>query len=243
MRLGWIIYGLTVVSWLTAPTALAGRAFPCRAEGGTPAAWERWADAAERSGWGWDVHCDDPADEACQQWAKAVRRDDDERKKRRKDKKRRDDDSDSRDDDSGSRDDGDDGDDDDDEQRRTGDDDEEDDDGGGDDEHTGTQNGQMTYYWASEPDIGYGSGNLGACDNQLVAFQSVAVPKARWGELKGRVVSIEGVCERCVVDDMCAGPGCKDLDLYVGTDNSEGYDGIESVRFRVGKQVPGHPCL
>lgn len=221
--------GLTALSWLAAPSLAAGRTFPCRSGdgGGTPAAggeWARWADAAEGAGWRWDVRCEDPGDEACAAWAAEAKKAG--KKDRKKDKKKKK--SDHKNGKQPVRDDGGDGD---------------DPSGGGDDEDTGTQNGQMTYYWASEPDIGYGSGNLGACDNPLVAFESVAVPKARWDELKGREVEIEGVCERCVVDDMCAGPTCKDLDLYVGHDNEEGYDGIESVRFRVGRRVPGHPCV
>lgn len=99
----------------------------------------------------------------------------------------------------------------------------------------------MTYYWGSEPDIGFGTGNVGACDNKLVAGKSVAVPAAKWNELKGRRVSIEGVCDDCVVDDMCKGPGCKDIDMYVGNKQG-GKDGIKSVKYSVGEKVAGHKC-
>lgn len=221
-RIGWLVFGLTALSWLAAPS-LAARDFPCRSDGATPTRWEQWADLADQRGWSWGVHCDDPGDAACERWAAEVKtktKTAKTKKKKKTDDGRRGETTDETD---ASADGG-------------------DDDPPASDEDTGTQNGQMTYYWASEPDIGYGSGNLGACDNPLVAFESVAVPKARWEELKGRAVEIEGVCDRCVVDDMCAGPGCKDLDLYVGTDNEGAYDGIVAVRFRVGDRVPDHPC-
>lgn len=102
----------------------------------------------------------------------------------------------------------------------------------------------MTYYWASEPDIGNGSGALGACDNKLVAGKSVAVPASKWNELKGRRVSIEGVCDDCVVDDMCedeAGGKCREIDLYVGK-TQNGHDGIKNIKYTIGEKVAGHKC-
>lgn len=105
------------------------------------------------------------------------------------------------------------------------------------------KNGRMTYFWGSEPDLGYGTGTVGACDNKLRPFKSVAVPEKLWPKLKGRSVQIKGVCTACVVDDMCRGPECKDLDVYVGDTNDKGYDGIKKVQYKFGKQVKNHPCL
>lgn len=107
----------------------------------------------------------------------------------------------------------------------------------------GWSKGQMTYYWGSEPDVGFGSGPVGGCNNQLEAYKSVAVPQRHWDELKGRTVAIEGTCDDCVVDDMCAGPQCVDLDLYVGWENSDGKDGRKDVRFKFKDRVEGHPCV
>lgn len=105
------------------------------------------------------------------------------------------------------------------------------------------ENGRMTYFWGSEPDLGYGTGDVGACDNKLRPFKSVAVPEKLWPKLKGRTVHIKGVCTACVVDDMCRGPECKDLDIYVGYTNDDNYDGIKNVQYKIGKQVKNHPCL
>lgn len=231
-RIGWIIIGLTALSWLTAPS-LAGRPLPCPASSDSA----HWVEQAERQGWSWDVACDE-GDVACERWRQEVKDAATGRSgkkgtsKKGKSKKGTSKKGTSKEDDAG---------------RRASD---------GvatrDDDTASTQSGEggedmsggkMTYYWASEPDVGYGSGPLGACDNPLVPFESVAVPVARWEELKGREVEIEGVCERCVVDDQCAGPSCKDFDLYVGERNDDGYDGVVPVRFRVGPRVPGHPCV
>lgn len=111
------------------------------------------------------------------------------------------------------------------------------------DDDTGWKRGQMTYYWGSEPDLGFGTGTVGACDNPLKPYTSVAVPKRQWEELRGRTVSIKGVCAACVVDDMCAGPDCKELDFYVGSKNTKGYDGIKDIEYKFGKRVKNHPCL
>lgn len=105
------------------------------------------------------------------------------------------------------------------------------------------KSGRMTYYWGSEPDLGYGTGDVGACDNALRPFKSVAVPERLWPKLRGRTVHIKGVCTACVVDDMCRGPECKDLDVYVGWTNDDGYDGIKAVQYKIGNQVKNHPCL
>lgn len=108
---------------------------------------------------------------------------------------------------------------------------------------TGWKQGQMTYYWGSEPDLGYGTGTVGGCDNPLKPFKSVAVPQRQWEDMRGRTVSIKGVCTACVVDDLCAGPACKELDLYVGNTNPNKYDGIKDVQYKIGKRVQNHPCL
>lgn len=105
------------------------------------------------------------------------------------------------------------------------------------------KNGRMTYYWGSEPDLGFGTGDVGACDNALRPFKSVAVPEKLWPKMRGRTVQIKGVCTACVVDDMCRGPECKDLDVYVGYTNDDGYDGIKNVQYKVGNPVKNHPCL
>lgn len=107
----------------------------------------------------------------------------------------------------------------------------------------GWKKGKMTFYWGSEEDVGYGSGAVGGCDNPLEAHKSVAVPQRRWDELKGRTVAIEGTCDDCVVDDMCAGPDCADFDLYVGWKNDGGYDGRKDIRYKLKERVDGHPCV
>lgn len=114
---------------------------------------------------------------------------------------------------------------------------------GGDEGGGGTgewMSGKMSYYWGSESDKGYGTGNKGACDNQLRANKSIAVRQSEWSKYKGRRVEIQGVCTDCQVDDMCAGP-CQELDMYTG--NNKGGDGIKSVKYRFGDRIAGHPCL
>ncbi len=101
----------------------------------------------------------------------------------------------------------------------------------------------MTFYWGSEPELGYGTGDQGACDNDLRPMKSVAVKHSNWERYKGSRVVIEGYCCDCVVDDYCLGSGCKDLDLYVGNKNSGKYDGVKSVKYAFGDKVRGHPCL
>lgn len=107
----------------------------------------------------------------------------------------------------------------------------------------GWKKGKMTYYWGAEPDQGFGTGPKGGCDNALRPLKSVAVPQARWKQLRGRRVRIQGVCDECVVDDLCAGPGCREFDLYVGYDNTNKYDGVKDIKYKVGGRVKGHPCL
>ena len=93
--------------------------------------------------------------------------------------------------------------------------------------------GKLTYFWADEPDVGNGTGSLGAGGKKLVPMRSVAVKKALWKKYEGRSVEIDGM-GTFSVDDYCDdthGGDCKDIDLYVGKTQG-GHDGIKSIRYR-----------
>lgn len=93
--------------------------------------------------------------------------------------------------------------------------------------------GQMTFYWAGEPEKGFGTGSKGANGKQLEAGVSLAVKGAdAFRKYKGRRVEIEGMGDKFRVDDYCLGGECKDLDYYVGLKQKKGYDGIKTVRYR-----------
>lgn len=98
---------------------------------------------------------------------------------------------------------------------------------------------RMTFYWASEPEKGFGTGDVGACDNKLVPMKSVAMREDLFYKYKGRQVHIPGYCEPyCVVADMCKGPGCQEFDFYVGTHKKKGYDGVPQITYTMGKVDP-----
>jgi hypothetical protein len=89
----------------------------------------------------------------------------------------------------------------------------------------------MTFYWASEADVGNGTGPMGIRDNRLVAMKSIALKGSLGDTNFGRRVEIEGMGSDFVVHDKCLGAGCKDIDLFVGQ-NSGGHDGIRPIRYR-----------
>ena len=93
------------------------------------------------------------------------------------------------------------------------------------------KSGQMTYYWASEPELGNGTGPMGTRDNRLVAMKSIALKGSLADANFGRRVEIEGMGSDFVVADKCLGGGCKDIDLFVGQ-NSGGHDGVRPIRYR-----------
>lgn len=74
--------------------------------------------------------------------------------------------------------------------------------------------GAATYYTSND------GGAYGAGGKELRAFESVAVPMADFERLEGARVEIRGV-GTFVVDDGCAGSGCKDFDFYVGDDEDD----------------------
>lgn len=69
--------------------------------------------------------------------------------------------------------------------------------------------GVATYYTSNE------GGSNGAGGEELVPFQSVAVPIDQFSRQEGRRVEIRGI-GTFVVHDGCAGQACKDFDIYVG---------------------------
>jgi hypothetical protein len=69
--------------------------------------------------------------------------------------------------------------------------------------------GQATYYTSHE------GGSRGANGKALRAFESVAVPEVEFARRRGQRVELHGIGV-FVVDDACAGGGCKDFDVYVG---------------------------
>ena len=69
--------------------------------------------------------------------------------------------------------------------------------------------GVTTYYSAS-------SSARGASGKRLTAFKSVAVPIKYFKAYRGRRVMIKGF-GTYVVEDACVGGGCKNFDIYVGT--------------------------
>jgi hypothetical protein len=71
--------------------------------------------------------------------------------------------------------------------------------------------GYTTYYTSNE------GGAVGAGGRKLTPFRSVAVRLRDFKAHKGRRVDIKGF-GRFVVEDACAGSGCKDFDIYVGND-------------------------
>lgn len=71
------------------------------------------------------------------------------------------------------------------------------------------QRGWATYYTSNE------GGAVGAGGLRLTPFKSVAVRLRDFKKLKGRRVDIKGF-GKFVVEDACAGRGCKDFDIYVG---------------------------
>ena len=71
--------------------------------------------------------------------------------------------------------------------------------------------GWTTYYTSNE------GGAVGAGGEKLKAFRSVAVRLRDFKKLEGRRVDIKGFGQ-FVVEDACAGKGCKDFDIYVGND-------------------------
>jgi hypothetical protein len=71
------------------------------------------------------------------------------------------------------------------------------------------QRGYTTYYTSNE------GGAVGAGGKRLTPFKSVAVRLRDYKKFKGRRVDIKGF-GRYVVEDACAGKGCKDFDIYVG---------------------------
>lgn len=89
----------------------------------------------------------------------------------------------------------------------------------------------MTYYWAKEKNKGYGTGPMGIRDNRLVPFKSVALKGALGPKYFGRTVEIQGMGSYRV-DDQCDGPGCKDVDMYVGL-TQNGYDGIKPICYKI----------
>ena len=91
--------------------------------------------------------------------------------------------------------------------------------------------GFATYYWASEADVGYGSGDRGSNGAKLVPHFSVAVKGSdKFEKHEGHFLEIKGKGIRRV-DDYCAGQGCKTLDLYVGRDQ-DGWDGVDKIEYR-----------
>lgn len=69
--------------------------------------------------------------------------------------------------------------------------------------------GHTTYYTSNE------GGSIGAGGRRLTPFRSVAVKVERFRQLEGRDLEIRGL-GAFVVEDACAGDGCRDLDIYVG---------------------------
>lgn len=93
----------------------------------------------------------------------------------------------------------------------------------------GWRRGKATYYAANE-----GGGDMGSHDNRLIRGLSVAVKEA-WADRVGNWVCIRGLqtasngSELRRVDDLCAGGGCREFDVYQGHEmiGDEGVDTIE----------------
>lgn len=104
--------------------------------------------------------------------------------------------------------------------------------GGGCDGSGNWLSGQATYYAANEPDVGHGTGPIGSRDNPLIRGTSVAT---RNGGDFGRRVCIRGLKSMpdgvYRVDDVCAGGGCRDFDVFVGS-NMGGGEGVDSIQYK-----------
>lgn len=98
-----------------------------------------------------------------------------------------------------------------------------------------TVTGKMTHYAGSEEDLGFGTGTLSYMGTKLQANRSVAVKKGKWNSMGCRRVKVGK--KTYIVDNVCGGGGCRDLDLYLG-DNVDDAEiarrGVKTVKFKVG---------
>lgn len=95
--------------------------------------------------------------------------------------------------------------------------------------------GWMTHYAGSEADKGHGTGTTGYMGTRLRANKSIAVKQSKWKSMGCRRVKIGG--KTYVVDNVCRGPTCRDLDLYLGDRVSESQinkRGVKRVTYDVG---------
>lgn len=98
-------------------------------------------------------------------------------------------------------------------------------------------NGQMTHYAGNQKNKGYGTGKIGYMGTTLQANKSVAVKKNKWNAMGCRTITMGN--KTYIVDNVCEGPGCRHLDLYLGhkVSNREiAARGVKSVKFKVGKR-------
>lgn len=119
------------------------------------------------------------------------------------------------------------------------------DDGGGDGK---TRTGTATFYWAREKDKGKGTGPTGACyDNVLTPFYSLAVKcGSQFKKLQGTRVEYklegEDKWRKGVIEDSCAGGGCRDIDVYVGLNKNPAYNDRRKITYKLLGKDPNNAC-
>jgi hypothetical protein len=111
-----------------------------------------------------------------------------------------------------------------------------------------TKTGTATFYWSNEKELGYGTGPTGACySNKLKPFYSLAVKcGSQFNKLRGTRVEYklegEDKWRQGVIEDACGGSGCRDIDVFVGSNMNPKYNDRRKITYKLLGKDPNNKC-